>query len=122
MERLRGTASWAQGTAHMEFLRKRDVGVSKELKTFPRGLSQVHRKGLGRVAGWQPAGPCELQARRSIFFDEEREVTERFRVVERHSSVHALFYLLSGCCGSWNQATWSLQRLLKSQVDRAARR
>lgn len=42
--------------------------------------------------------------------------------MERHSSVYALFYLLSGCCGSWKQASWSLQWLLKSQVVRAAQR
>ena len=48
----------------MESLRKRDLGVSKELKAVPSSLSQVHGERLERLAGWQPAGPCELGARR----------------------------------------------------------
>ena len=49
---------------HVESLRKRDVGMSRELETVPSGSTQAHREGLERAAGRQPAAPCELGVRR----------------------------------------------------------
>lgn len=51
MERVRGTASSAQGMACTEALRQRELGMLREPQGGARGCGQVHKEGSEREAG-----------------------------------------------------------------------